>query len=373
MKSKGTLFINFVTLEMLEVTGYISELLFLHDCVIIPDFGGFVARHVPSGIDSSGVVLTPPSKSILFNRNLKNNDGLLANALMEKSGFSYTEAIAKINAFAKESENKLTINKRLELENIGILFIDQEKNIQFEPNADINYLLESFGFSAVLARPIIAEAQVNQVVFKDRKLEEKTVSISKRKNIRTAIALSITVPLVALSLFLSFRNDQIRNAVYATFKPIFVREQKVYESKKYSSTNLLFGKEKIQSPAPDANGYGSFKLSENGVSLYVNISDTAFSADKTNVVKNNIKINSNNNNSESSSKYQIVLGCFAIEDNANRLVNTLHSRNISAYISGVNKNGLHVVSAGGYNSVGAAREKLNEIRQNYPNAWLYAN
>ena len=56
---------------------YISELLFLHDCVIIPNFGGFVGNPKSAKLNKITGVLSPPSKQILFNANLKTNDGLL--------------------------------------------------------------------------------------------------------------------------------------------------------------------------------------------------------------------------------------------------------------------------------------------------------
>ena len=38
---------------MIDVTAYIKELLFKHDCVILPDFGGFIGNYTPAGIDHS--------------------------------------------------------------------------------------------------------------------------------------------------------------------------------------------------------------------------------------------------------------------------------------------------------------------------------
>ena len=60
-----------------SVSHYISELLFLHDCVIVPKFGGFVSNPKSAQLNKTTGALTPPSKQILFNPNLKTNDGLL--------------------------------------------------------------------------------------------------------------------------------------------------------------------------------------------------------------------------------------------------------------------------------------------------------
>ena len=51
------------------VEHYISELLFLHDCVILPDFGGFVGNPQSAKLNKITGILSPPSKQILFNAN----------------------------------------------------------------------------------------------------------------------------------------------------------------------------------------------------------------------------------------------------------------------------------------------------------------
>ena len=57
------------------ISKYISELLFLHDCVIIPEFGGFVGNNKSAVLNEITRTISPPSKEILFNLNLQTNDG----------------------------------------------------------------------------------------------------------------------------------------------------------------------------------------------------------------------------------------------------------------------------------------------------------
>ena len=54
----------------MDITKYIKELLFLHDCVILPGFGGFVANYKSAKIDEIRNVFFPPSKDIGFNREI---------------------------------------------------------------------------------------------------------------------------------------------------------------------------------------------------------------------------------------------------------------------------------------------------------------
>ena len=56
---------------------YIQELLYEHNSVIIPSFGGFTAGYKPASIDHVQGVIFPPSKDLKFNRYLTINDGIL--------------------------------------------------------------------------------------------------------------------------------------------------------------------------------------------------------------------------------------------------------------------------------------------------------
>ena len=61
-----------------KIDQHIFELLFQHDCVILSDFGGFVANYVSAKVDENTRRIFPPAKTVIFNKYLTNNDGLLA-------------------------------------------------------------------------------------------------------------------------------------------------------------------------------------------------------------------------------------------------------------------------------------------------------
>ena len=72
----------------MDVRVTISRLLEEHDCVILPGYGGFIGNYAPARIDPVSHSFVPPSKKILFNINLKQNDGLLCNRLVTDEGVS---------------------------------------------------------------------------------------------------------------------------------------------------------------------------------------------------------------------------------------------------------------------------------------------
>ena len=99
----------------------IQELLLTHNCVIIPGLGAFLGNYNPAEIHLAENKIYPPGKTIAFNRTLKVNDGLLINALSQHSGVSYLMAEKLVNAFSKECQDSLLINKSVIIKNIGKL------------------------------------------------------------------------------------------------------------------------------------------------------------------------------------------------------------------------------------------------------------
>jgi hypothetical protein len=134
---------------MLTVEQLIGDLLLQHNCVIIPSFGGFVAQRMSAKIDPIKGVMIPPRKSVLFNKQLINNDGLLIAALSQANLISYTDASHEVQAHILEWEAKLQMGGRITIDRVGNLFYDQERNLCFEQDRFYNLLLESFGLSAV--------------------------------------------------------------------------------------------------------------------------------------------------------------------------------------------------------------------------------
>ncbi|WP_372752354.1 SPOR domain-containing protein [Labilibaculum sp.] len=130
---------------MLDVSKYIKELLFVHDCVILPGFGGFVANYKPANIDENLNAICPPSKAIGFNRNLSKNDGLLINRLAESENLSYAEAEKSVQFFIEDIRVRIQRGEKVTFEQLGSFHNDRRHNLLFEPSKELNYLVDVFG------------------------------------------------------------------------------------------------------------------------------------------------------------------------------------------------------------------------------------
>ena len=104
-----------------SVEEHIKELLFKHDCVIIPNFGGLVSNPVSSKINTVSGTIFPPSKLIVFNKNLSVNDGLLINYISKKEKISVDDSKNIVFDFSKKITDSLMTERSMRLNNIGLL------------------------------------------------------------------------------------------------------------------------------------------------------------------------------------------------------------------------------------------------------------
>ena len=122
----------------MKLDQYISELLFEHECVIVPGFGGIVANYRSSFLNPARHTFSPPSRKLAFNASLRTNDGLLASHLCKSLSVSYNEANNYIKDFVADCTHALESGEKLILEKVGVIYLDQEKNLQFMPDSSVN-------------------------------------------------------------------------------------------------------------------------------------------------------------------------------------------------------------------------------------------
>jgi hypothetical protein len=355
--------VNSLKLENLGI--YISELLCEHDCVIIPGFGGFVARPVPAQFSKAGNMLLPPGKSLVFNKNLSNNDGLLAGYMMEKESLPYKDAMLKIERLIAGCKSTLESRKRLELENTGLLYYNAENILLFEPSLHKSHEINSFGLVAVNAVKLAGGKEENATDLSKKELSYRSIEPKQPAGNKTLMRISVAVSSILLFSFLiliSSKQLPISGAL-ASLNP-FAAKENAYKPVDYNLGKLLSINEKKASGEVKISG--TLKLTENSEKVFVIKADT-IDTDKTSVIKNTTLTAGNHS---FSGTFQVVVGCFAIEKNAHKLIKQLRGQSIEAGISGQNARGLYIVSVAGFSSENLARTKLNQVKQHFPSAWI---
>jgi len=131
----------------MDILRNIKDLLYQHDCVILPDFGGFVANYIPAQVDYDRNIFSPPSKKISFNGQLTHNDGLLVSSVSQTTGLGYKDALNGVDMFTRDLKARLDKGKKVILEELGTFLPGKDNTVQFEPDRSVNYFVHSFGLS----------------------------------------------------------------------------------------------------------------------------------------------------------------------------------------------------------------------------------
>lgn len=118
---------------MIELDRHLEILLLGNDCVIVPDFGGFMAHHVEARKDGADGMFLPPSRTIGFNPKLTLNDSLLAQSYVECYDVSYPEALRRIEDEVRELRQHIENDGCYELHGIGVVSLNGDGHLVFEP------------------------------------------------------------------------------------------------------------------------------------------------------------------------------------------------------------------------------------------------
>ena len=145
--------INFAL--VIELERHIEILLLNNDCVIVPDLGGFMAHYSEAHYDDRDQMFLPPMRTLGFNPALKMNESLLAQSDIEAYDISYPEAIRRIEDEVSELRQHIENEGSYELNDLGILKMNEYGNYEFEP-CEAGILTPTlYGLSTVEMEPLV--------------------------------------------------------------------------------------------------------------------------------------------------------------------------------------------------------------------------
>lgn len=306
-----------------SIEKYISDLLYNNDCIIIMNFGGLVCNHISAQLDEETGILSPPNKTILFNSQLKENDGLLINHISSHEKISLEKAKNEVLKFVDQCKSNLKKFRSLRLEKIGLFTLSDEGKILFTQDLNVNYNISSYGFQDLIN---------NKITRDHSKVIEESLKIIKTKNRltpkRMLKAAAILIPLLGISL-LSITQEKNINKVYnqiAELNPLSFFETKA-EEKVETIIPVKEIKKEIEKPI-----------------LSVPAEVIA------------------------ERKFYIIAGAFGVEENANKLKARLNSWNYNSTI--IKNNNIMRVSYNEFTTKEDAMLSLAKIRKENPQAWI---
>lgn len=119
--------------NVIDLERHIEILLLSNDCVIVPGLGGFTANHIPASYETNDCLFIPPQRTLGFNSRLNSNDFLLTQSYSEAYDISYPDAFSRIESEVNEIKQELNNKGSYELNDIGVLYLNNDGNIEFTP------------------------------------------------------------------------------------------------------------------------------------------------------------------------------------------------------------------------------------------------
>ena len=298
----------------MTLTNYINDLLYRYDCVIVPDFGGFVTNAISAKVNHFSHTFYPPTKQITFNSHLKNNDGLLANYIASSQNVSFEKATNLISETVQNWKVALQ-SESVVVGKIGSLSLNKELQIVFEPNTASNYLTETFGMTAV-SSPAVKRLEYN------KQAGNLTPVIANKKTsnfLKYAATIAVLLTIGGTIGWNSY-NERLQEESFA-------KQQQQVENKIQSATFV------ISNPLP---------------TIQLNVEK------------------------EAPKNFHIIAGAFGIEKNALKKLTQLKAKGYNdAQIIGKNNYGLIQVTYSSFFTRREALKKLKEIRLNdSKDAWF---
>jgi nucleoid DNA-binding protein len=312
----------------MDITAFIRELLFNHDCVIVPGFGGFIGNYTPARIDKSTSTFYPPVKQISFNRNLNHNDGLLVGRVSGFSKVSYGDARNIVEEFVAGLNKKLERGEKVVFDNIGSFINNQEGNIQFEPDRNVNYHLDSYGLESFQFPPLEGY-DVRKRIAKHIDKEPVKRSLTRKILWRAAVI----VPLLGLMVFVPLKTNLFKSKVETSnLNPLAKAE---FEN----------NKEAVDKDIPT-------------VTINAEENTNQQAAPETVVPV-----------SEAKDTYCVITGSFKFRQNAEILAGMLREEGFAPEIINA-PNGFYRVSAMRFTELSSALAKKDSISKKFPGTWV---
>lgn len=328
---------------------YIRELLFEYDCVTIPGLGGFITQAKPARLMRERRRIYPPSRIVSFNALLSNEDGLLANAIARHEGISYREAVQRIEFFTLECKKDLESGKSVTFEGVGIMSVNPEGNLTFQPFPDVNFSASNYGLDSIFVHPPAlpeTPSRARSVRHIDRK------PITERQKLPASVkwTLAIALPVIAFLLW------------GIIFPGSF---QRVYTNYTSIGTDLLKIDRKdapVEVFKADPTPTNESRVENLEIPVIVpDIEPTPLAESSTATLKTE----------SPGPRYYIIGGCFENESNALKFLNELKSKGYNAELAGTTKLGHLRVCYDSFPTKQQALEYLGKIKkQEDPAAWL---
>jgi cell division protein FtsL len=208
---------------------------------------------------------------------------------------NYGDARNIVEEFVSGVRRKLEKGEKVVFDNVGSFINNQEGNIQFEPDKDVNYYLDSYGLESFQCLPLVGYDVRKRIIRQNDK--DPVAQISVRKILWRA---AVIIPLLSLLVIVPLKTDLFKSKVETTtLNPLVTAEfennkkavdegvnelpktEEIIPAKTESAPIISAEPIAINPVVKETNGYfvitGSFKSRENAISQVDKLKEEGFS------------------------------------------------------------------------------------------------
>jgi cell division septation protein DedD len=343
----------------MNVAQYIKELLYTHECVIVPDLGGFLAQYKGADLNTETNIITPPCRQVSYNARLVNNDGLLCNYIANATSATYSQAQSALQHWVRTAKALLLQKDTIHISGVGTLQQDELGAITFNPDST-NFLIESYGMQAIHALPVAKQPDIIREVkpieyntnrthtFKQIRQVKRRSRVFKYGTVVAALLLVIGLGIFQLIQHNGF-NGQTANQ--ATVIPAIDTQPQALETLPEATTPIV--EEAI--PAIDTTTIAAIAPESTPVEA---VQSTPAPAEN------------NNLSASPESGYYIIIGAFSQQKNIDAAISQIKQDNPTAAIYQRTKGNMQVIGYKASANYFEALRMLHQAQESDSDRWL---
>jgi|SRR5690554_2041230 len=330
---------------MNRLVSHIEFLLHEYNCVIIPDFGGFVVNAIHSRIED-GNVLHAPTCELVFNRDLTYNDGLMAQSYMSTYNLSFDSATLEIEKGVRDLKHRLHDHRHVELGQLGSFTMHDDKRFVYTPSPFTRPAF--FGLTKAMLKPLVA-------------MQPKVVPLNRevrQKRIRVASMSAAAAAIIAVMLLIFPMSDTTTGRQSAQM----LSETEWFRSKPAPSQQHTTATDQSRLEAITEEAVPTAHI------VHEEARVPASDAANTSAINEEASLADD----EALHKYYIVMGVFTGNATAQKMTDELEGRGFTS-TGWLERPGRIDVYAASFTDEAAAKVYLREIHGQYPaysDAWI---
>jgi cell division septation protein DedD len=357
---------------MIDLSRYIYELLHSHECVVVPELGGFIIRKKNAVVYVAQNLFAPPSRYLHFNAQLTHNDGLLAHHISKETGTSYEKALEEIHEAVSDILYRLYKGKSVDFANIGVIS-NLNGFLKFESAPEQNIQDESYGLNSFIMPMLHSDGRRNRPI----------VAHKERKKTPRKFIKSYQVAAVIAFLLLSIggyflRTEPVQDYVKSNLCPQITLIAKDFLAKKQVPTVVDIVISPTEPVVAEDEETPDIALSEEVGEAFSTpeetplISEETLEKEETTPVITSTVVENNLMQTPVLGQYYIIIGAFQQPELAEKLCKQMKTNGYgTAAILDIPESRYRRVALQSFDNLASAQASLREIQQNIQeDAWV---